>query len=71
MIVQEWSIHDIDPKIRDSVLPPNLLSTQPKGQYCLQFHGRYWPGGFVCTRLTKHTGRHAAGYNGRIVAVWP
>lgn len=26
--------------------------------------------GYVCTRIGSHTGRHAAGSSGRIVAVW-
>lgn len=29
-----------------------------------------FPRVFVCTRLHDHTGRHAAGLNGRITAVW-
>lgn len=29
-----------------------------------------YPRVFVCTRIAEHTGRHAAGMTGRVVAVW-
>lgn len=50
-------------------LPPDLTaasrSTVPRGRVC----GDSWRG-WTCTRLVGHTGRHACGGGGTVVAVW-
>lgn len=58
-------VHDL------SVLPPDLTPTGRRSDRCWKVeHATSPQGGFGCTRIAGHTGRHAAG-DGRFVrAVW-
>ena len=71
MTVQEWSIHDIDPAVRRSVLPPNLLLQVRRGSEGQCCSAEHTGTRFLCTRLPGHTGQHAAGAGMHILAVWP
>ena len=61
----EWACLDKDAK---ASLPPDLTpSLLPGAGRC---NAWYHPHGLICTRLSGHTGRHAAGDGDFIVAVW-
>lgn len=55
-----------------STLPPDLTPRGRRPDRCWRVEHATSPhGGFGCTRLAGHTGRHAAGDGTVIRAVWP
>lgn len=66
MVWDSINLHDL------SKLPPDLTPVGRWRDRCWKITHAHSPhGGFGCTRLAGHTGRHAAGDGEVIRAVWP